>query len=51
MIERYIKMNLINIKLNKGGFIMKKRWLMYIIIGVIFGIFDFYYQEFIQELK
>ena len=30
---------------------MKKRWLMYIIIGVIFGIFDFYYQEFIQELK
>lgn len=44
-------MNLINIKLNKGGFIMKKRWLMYIIIGVIFGIFDFYYQEFIQELK
>jgi len=24
---------------------MKKRWFVYIIIGVLFGIFDFYYQE------
>lgn len=30
---------------------MKKRWIIYIIIGIIFGIFDFYYQGFIQELK
>ena len=25
---------------------MKKHWVIYIIIGVLFGIFDFYYQEF-----
>jgi len=24
---------------------MKKRWYIYILVGVIFGIFDFYYQE------
>ncbi len=24
---------------------MKKRWFIYIIIGVLFGVFDFYYQE------
>jgi len=24
---------------------MKKRWRIYIIIGVLFGVFDFYYQE------
>jgi hypothetical protein len=28
------------------GISMKKRWLIYIIIGVLFGVFDFYYQEF-----
>ncbi|MEN6350438.1 MAG: hypothetical protein ABFD08_13720 [Syntrophomonas sp.] len=25
---------------------MKKRWVIYIVIGVLFGVFDFYYQEF-----
>lgn len=25
---------------------MKKRWFIYIIVGILFGIFDFYYQEF-----
>lgn len=29
---------------------MKKRWLIYILIGVLFGIFDFYYQEFTQGI-
>ena len=29
---------------------MKKRWLIYILIGLLFGIFDFYYQEFTQNL-
>lgn len=29
---------------------MKKRWFIYIIIGVLFGIFDFYYQEFTKEI-
>lgn len=24
---------------------MKKRWIVYIIIGIVFGIFDFFYQE------
>ncbi|KNY25636.1 hypothetical protein [Pseudobacteroides cellulosolvens] len=25
---------------------MKNRWLIYIIVGILFGVFDFYYQEF-----
>lgn len=29
---------------------MRKRWLIYILIGVLFGIFDFYYQEFTQGI-
>ena len=29
---------------------MKKRWLIYVLIGVLFGVFDFYYQEFTQNL-
>lgn len=29
---------------------MKKRWLIYILIGVLFGVFDFYYQEFTQGI-
>ena len=29
---------------------MKKRWLIYILIGLLFGIFDFYYQELTQKL-
>ena len=28
---------------------MKKRWFIYIIIGIGFGVFDFYYQGFIQN--
>ena len=28
----------------------KKRGIIYLIIGVIFGIFDFYYQTYVQEL-
>ena len=30
---------------------MKKRWLNYILIGVLFGMFDFYYQEFTQNIS
>lgn len=29
---------------------MKKRWYIYIIIGILFGVFDFYYQEFTQGI-
>lgn len=29
---------------------MKKRWLVYALIGILFGVFDFYYQEFTQSL-
>ena len=29
---------------------MKKRWLIYLLIGVLFGIFDFYYQTWTQPL-
>lgn len=29
---------------------MKKHWFIYIIIGVLFGIFDFYYQEFTSRI-
>lgn len=29
---------------------MKKRWMVYILIGFLFGIFDFYYQEFTESL-
>ncbi|MBN1047051.1 MULTISPECIES: hypothetical protein [unclassified Clostridium] len=29
---------------------MKKRWYIYIVIGILFGIFDFYYQEFTQDI-
>ena len=29
---------------------MKRRWIIYAIIGVVFGIFDFFYQEFIVGL-
>ncbi|HSL42097.1 MAG TPA: hypothetical protein VK897_01620 [Anaerolineales bacterium] len=28
---------------------MKKRWLVYILIGLVFGVFDFYYQIFIHN--
>jgi hypothetical protein len=30
---------------------MKKRWLIYILIGALFGVFDFYYQEFAQAIN
>ena len=30
---------------------MKKRWLIYILIGILFGVFDFYYQEFTQSIS
>lgn len=29
---------------------MKKRWLTYILIGILFGVFDFYYQELTQSI-
>ncbi len=29
---------------------MKRRWIIYAIIGIVFGIFDFFYQEFIVGL-
>ncbi|HEY5523859.1 MAG TPA: hypothetical protein VIK26_00825, partial [Clostridium sp.] len=29
---------------------MKKRWFVYIIIGVLFGVFDFFYQEFTKGI-
>jgi hypothetical protein len=29
---------------------MRKRWLIYVLIGILFGIVDFYYQEFTQEI-
>lgn len=29
---------------------MKKRWFVYCVIGVLFGAFDFYYQEFTQGI-
>ncbi|MBX4262792.1 hypothetical protein KTC96_23320 (plasmid) [Clostridium estertheticum] len=29
---------------------MKKRWFIYIIIGVLFGVFDFFYQEFTEGM-
>jgi len=29
---------------------MKKRWLIYVLIGMLFGVFDFYYQEFTQGI-
>lgn len=28
---------------------MKKRWLVYTLIGILFGVFDFYYQTFITN--
>jgi len=28
---------------------MKRHWFIYILIGIVFGIFDFYYQGFIQK--
>lgn len=28
---------------------MKKRWLFYLLIGVLFGIFDFYFQTWMQQ--
>jgi uncharacterized membrane protein len=28
---------------------MEKRWLVYILIGLVFGVFDFYYQIFIHN--
>ncbi len=29
---------------------MKKRWLFYLLIGVLFGIFDFYFQTWMQQI-
>lgn len=29
---------------------MKKRWLFYLLIGVLFGIFDFYFQNWMQQI-
>lgn len=29
---------------------MKKRWYIYIVVGILFGIFDFYYQELTQGI-
>lgn len=34
----------------KGGVFIKKRWVIYVMIGVLFGIFDFYYQEFTSSI-
>jgi hypothetical protein len=31
------------------GVVLKKRWLVYILIGIMFGVFDFYYQTFISD--
>jgi hypothetical protein len=31
------------------GVVVKKRWLVYILIGIVFGVFDFYYQTFISN--
>ena len=30
---------------------MKKRWFIYAIVGIVFGVFDFYYQRVIQGLN
>jgi hypothetical protein len=30
--------------------VMKKRWLVYTLIGIVFGVFDFYYQIFIHNI-
>ena len=32
----------------RGSLFNEKRWFIYIIIGIGFGVFDFYYQGFIQ---
>ena len=32
----------------RGSLFHEKRWFIYIIIGIGFGVFDFYYQGFIQ---
>lgn len=29
---------------------MKKRWGIYILVGILFGVFDFYYQEFTRDI-
>lgn len=29
---------------------MKKRWLVYTLVGIVFGVFDFYYQTFISNI-
>lgn len=29
---------------------MRKRWLIYIMVGILFGVFDFYYQEYAHIL-
>lgn len=29
---------------------MKRRWFIYIIIGIVFGIFDFYYHSFLSKI-
>lgn len=29
---------------------VKKRWIIYVLIGIVFGIFDFFYQELTQEI-
>jgi hypothetical protein len=31
------------------GVVLKKRWLVYTLIGIVFGVFDFYYQIFISN--
>ena len=30
---------------------MRKRWISYGVVGILFGIFDFYYQEFTEGLN
>lgn len=38
-------------KFNIKGDKMKKRWFIYAIVGIVFGVFDFYYQRVIQGLN
>lgn len=39
----------ISIKGKKKGLFMKRHWFIYILIGIVFGVFDFHYQSFIQN--
>lgn len=47
MIDSWLDGKKVTIK--SHGVVMKKRWLVYTLIGLVFGIFDFYYQTFISN--